>query len=138
MGKNEKQKFSRLQETRLHGTVTFPCTMYIADADREPEGTPFEVKLHWHENIELLHFEKGKYRVGINMDRYVVEQEAFSFVNAGKLHTIDCGVGYKEQAVLFDPMILSGVGVNAASKELIDPLVQGRLRQQRSMRISAL
>ena len=128
MGKNAEQKFPRLQETRLHGTVTFPCTMYIADADSEPEGTPFEVKLHWHENIELLHFEKGKYRVGINMDRYVVEQEAFSFVNAGKLHTIDCGVGYQEQAVLFDPMILSGVGVDAASKELIDPLVQGRLR----------
>ena len=44
------------------------------------------------------------------------------------MHTIDCGVGYQEQAVLFDPMILSGVGVDAASKELIDPLVQGHLR----------
>ena len=88
MERNAEKKFPRLQETRLHGTVTFPCTMYIADADSEPEGTSFGVKLHWHDYIELLHFEKGKYRVGINMDRYVVDQEAFSFINAGKLHTI--------------------------------------------------
>lgn len=128
MEKKENQRLTRLQETRQQGTLTFPCTMYFADAWEEAEHTKFEVKLHWHDAIELLHFEQGVYQVGVNMERCEIREETFGFIDSGQLHRIGCDQDYREQAVLFDPSILSSANVDAASKELVDPLIHGNLR----------
>ena len=55
-----------LQETRRQGTLTFPCTMYVADAARQELKRSFYTKPHWHDAFELLHFEEGIFRLTVN------------------------------------------------------------------------
>ena len=119
---SEKNHPASLQETRTQGTVTFPCTFYTADASLEEEGTPFRTKVHWHDAVEILHFIRGNFQVRIDMDRIDIRDEAFCFVESGKLHSISSDQGYLEEALLFSPSILESPGVDAAEKELVDPL----------------
>ena len=126
------------EETRRQGTVTFPCTMYIADCseivmDDKTEGhldgmgRGFYIKPHWHDAFEILHFEKGCFEGSINMERFHADEEAFGFVGAGMIHTAQCPEGYLEQAVLFEPEILSFTLQDAASRELLDPFIQRKM-----------
>ncbi len=136
---NKAYPAGRLQETRRQGTFGFPCTMYFADAaqnlpeEENRQNTPplydlsFEVKPHWHEAIEIIHIEKGTFQVNINMEQFTVEKEAFVFVESGMIHSMFCEKDYLEQALLLEPSILAGNGTDTAVKEIIDPLVQGRL-----------
>ena len=120
-----------LQETRRQGTLQFPCTMYFAyDAPDDPDlpddrgRLPFEVKPHWHDALEILHLERGIFRVGVNMERYVIEDEAFLFVERGTIHTIWSEKDYTEQAILFESALLDGE--DAATREIVQPLMQGK------------
>ena len=118
---------SPYKENRRQGPLSFPCTMYTSDSREYPEGTPFYVKPHWHDAFEILHFERGDYTVSINMERFKVSGEAFGLVRAGMIHTVECREGYLEQAVLFEPEILSFSASDAAGRELLDPFVRREL-----------
>ena len=119
------------EETRQQGTLTFPCTMYRADfrsaVTADGADGRFYVKPHWHDSFEILHFEKGSYEVGINMEHFRVEEEAFGFVGPGMIHTAQCSEGYLEQAVLFEPEILLFASRDAGSRELLDPFISGQV-----------
>lgn len=117
------------QETRLQGTLQFPCTMYFAE-DVQDAG-PFEVKPHWHNAIEILHLERGTFQAGINTEQYTITEETFFFVESGMLHTLISEKDYKEQAILFDPA-LPGAD-DAAAREIVEPLMQGRMHFPRKL-----
>ena len=118
---------SSLKETRTQGTVTFPCTVYRADASASEIPRPFITKVHWHDAVEILHFIHGHFRVRVGMEEYDICQEAFCFVGSGKLHAIYSADGYLEEALLFSPYILESPGVDSAERDLIDPLRSGQL-----------
>lgn len=113
-----------LQEIRPQGSYTFPCSMYFADSDNISPGKPFMTKLHWHDAVELLHFEKGTFQVFNDMEHFTVCEEAYGFIESSRLHSIRCEDNYIEQAFLFEPSLLSFSSADAASQDVIEPLIQ--------------
>ena len=72
---------SELKERKDHGTAVFPCGLYEIFDDVPWDG----VKHHWHDEIEILYFMKGSFKVTINMEAFSVDQECFFFVNPGEI-----------------------------------------------------
>ena len=120
-------KPSHLQEKRKQGTNSFPCTMYKADWYHYPEPQYFEVKPHWHDAFEIIHFGKGTFQVSVNLQQFEVKEETFFFLEGGEIHSILSHNCYEEQAILFERSILSMTGLGTAQKDLLDPLTSGQL-----------
>ena len=76
---------SKLKEQKDHGTSVFPCGLYEVFDDAPWDG----VKHHWHDEIEILYFMKGSFKVTINMESFSIDQECFFFVNPGEIHSVE-------------------------------------------------
>ena len=124
---SEKPRNERLKENRKHGIPGFPCSMYVADYRLDGSTPDFHCRPHWQNEIEILHFEEGEYQYAVNMDSGYTTEECFIFVNSGELHSLDTGEGYVEQALLFQPTLLSSGGMDAAEEAVIGPLMRGEL-----------
>ena len=122
-----KKKISSLEESRIQGTISFPCTMYQAVSSLPGSDPFFYVKPHWHSAFELLHFEEGNFDLHVNTDTWHFAEEVFCFVESEKLHSIRSDCPYIEQALVFDPGILSSSSMDEATKNLIDPLIRRQL-----------
>ena len=119
-----KTSDAALKEACRHGAPDFPCAFYSADWHLYPAGEPFVVKHHWHEEIEIVHFEKGNYKAEINMSTHAGEQEAFQFVSSEQLHSLKITGNYLEQAFVFSPSVINFDSPEDASQtELIRPLM---------------
>ena len=118
---------THLQETRLQGTLTFPCTMYFASA-KETDAPPFDLQPHWHDAVEILHLIGGTYSCGFNTHNIRLEREAFCFVEKGTLHSMQGLAPYEEEAVVFDPALLLGTDMAESTVQLLSPLRAGTLR----------
>lgn len=111
-----------LLEQRRHGEASFPCGFYRADW--RTQSTPFWVKHHWHEELEIIHFAQGQFQVEVNMERFEVAGEGFCFLNSGDLHSIRCPARYVEQAVVFSPKLLCFSCGDEAQRQIIQPLLR--------------
>lgn len=116
---------SLLKEIRTHGTSSFPCAIYRTHF----EGKGRLVKHHWHEEVEILYFSGGKFRLEINMESFLVESECLYFINPGELHSImtETAESHWEDAVVFSPSMLSFDSCDEAQIHLIKPIQKGRL-----------
>ena len=63
-----------LKEDRAHGSHSFRCGFYTTN----PKSECFHVPLHWHEEIELVHFISGHFSLEINMEKYDIDSERVS------------------------------------------------------------
>lgn len=120
------QQLSTLKEIRPHGTKTFPCAIYQTRS--LGEGVLF--KHHWHDEIEILYFSGGEFRLEINMEPFYIRSECLYFINPGELHSIitETSGSLGEDAVVFSPGILSFDSYDAAQMELLSPLQNGKIR----------
>lgn len=114
-----------LKEICLHGTKSFPCAIY----QTRSLGKGTLVKHHWHDEIEILYFFGGDFRLEINMEQFFVHSEALFFINPGELHSIftESYGNPGEYAIVFSPGILSFDSCDAAQTELIQPIQAGKL-----------
>ena len=68
------------------------------------DNAPWEgVKHHWHDEIEILYFMKGNFKVKINIESFPVEEECFFFVNPGEIHSVDCSALPQSLPLFFIP-----------------------------------
>ncbi len=88
-----------LKEIRLHGTKSFPCAIYRTHSIKKGVF----VKHHWHDEIEILYFSGGEFRLEVNMESLPIQSECFYFINPGELHSIitETSESYWEDAVVF-------------------------------------
>ncbi len=114
-----------LKEVCIHGTKSFPCAIYRTHA----AGKGVFVKHHWHDEIEILYFSGGAFRLEINMESFMVQSECFYFVNPGELHSISAETAerYWEDAVVFSPSILGLDSSDEVQLRLIKPIQNGKL-----------
>lgn len=114
-----------LKEVCIHGTKSFPCAIYRTHA----AGKGVFVKHHWHDEIEILYFSGGAFRLEINMESFMVQSECFYFVNPGELHSISAETAerYWEDAVVFSPNILGLDSSDEVQLRLIKPIQNGKL-----------
>ena len=118
---------SKLKEQKDHGTSVFPCGLYEVFDNAPWEG----VKHHWHDEIEILYFMKGNFKVKINMESFPVEEECFFFVNPGEIHSVDCSGPATESVIVFHPCILNFEHYDLAQTQLIQPLTKGEIQLPR-------
>lgn len=112
-----------LKEERAYDSHTFQCGCYIAD----PDADSFSVPPHWHEELEIIHFQRGHFILEVNMERYQIDSECLFFINSGELHRIICNEPCLESAVIFSPYLLCFISNDAAQSRLIQPLANGGL-----------
>ena len=118
---------SKLKEQKDHGTSVFPCGLYEVFDNAPWEG----VKHHWHDEIEILYFMKGNFKVKINMESFPVDEECFFVVNPGEIHSVDCSGPATESAIVFHPCILNFEHYDLAQTQLIQPLTKGEIQLPR-------
>lgn len=113
------------KEIRTHGTQFFPCAVYRTHS----VGKGTLVKHHWHDEVEILYFSNGEFRLEINMESFPVCSECFYFINPGELHGIitETAENHWEDAVVFSPGILSFDSPDEAQIHLIKPIQNGKL-----------
>lgn len=114
-----------LKEISLHGTKSFPCAIYHTYST----GKGTLVKHHWHDEVEILYFSDGEFRLEINMEQFFVHSEALYFINPGELHSIytEKSSGSGEDAIVFSLDTLSFDSYDAAQMQLIQPIQNGKM-----------
>lgn len=119
------QQPSILKEIRTHGTDSFPCAIYRTYST----GKGTLVKHHWHDEVEILYFSTGEFRLEINMESFPVRSECFYFINPGELHSIitETSDRHWEDAIVFSPGLLCFDACDEAQIRLIKPIRNGRL-----------
>ncbi|WP_195988081.1 helix-turn-helix domain-containing protein [Clostridium sp. D53t1_180928_C8] len=112
----------KLKEDINHGTVRFPLACY----KWKRNGT-FLVNFHWHDEMELVYFKKGKFTVHINMMKYEIEAPAFMFITSGDTHYIIGEEVCEESALVFDLKMLSFEYFDGIQYEIIRPLIEQKI-----------
>lgn len=114
-----------LKEPRRHGTKSFPFAAYKTCFFSK--GTM--VKHHWHEEIEIIYFFEGDFRLEINMESFFIRSECIYFINPGELHSIviEKNKSSEEEAIVFSPAILSFDCYDAVQVQLIQPIQNGKM-----------
>lgn len=110
------------KETRRHGTQDFPCAFYQIDNTYLPPSVTFQVKHHWHEELEIVHFKKGIFQFECNMQKYEIEKEAICFIGSGDLHFIASQGNFEEEALVFSPAMLSFSDGDPIQQQILSPL----------------
>lgn len=116
-----------LKEVREHGTANFPCAFYIWEKNKKG----MHAKHHWHNQLELIYFQKGEFKVEINMDKYIIDEECFCFINSEELHSIKSDYPCRESAMVFDLKMLSFDMFDSVQSQLIHPLLTGQIKMPR-------
>ncbi len=120
--KYKKSYSSGHEETRQQGYMSFPCSAY-AIRYQEDEPQVFFAKPHWHDAVEIIHFEKGIFQLTVNMETFTITEDTYAIVESGMLHAILSERDYAESAIVFAPSILSARSIDAAENTLIGPLM---------------
>lgn len=94
------------------------------------------MKHHWHDEIEMLHFKNGNFHMEINMESYEIREECFFFINPGELHYIVSKEPCEEDAVVFNPSVLSFDSYDTMQNQVIQPLINGNLWLPRCIELS--
>lgn len=118
-----------LREDRAHGSVSFRCGCYQAD----PAADVFFVTAHWHDELEMIYFEKGGFTLEINLEQFRIESECLFFIRSGELHRITSDGPCIESAVVFSPYLLDFIANDDAQEQLILPLIHNTLLLPRSL-----
>ncbi len=111
-----------LKEEVSHGNPTFPLASYRWEGD-----STYNVKLHWHQETELIYFEEGEFQVRVNMKEYNIVAPAYLFVSSGDIHSINLTKGQKESALVFDMKMLSFEQYDGIQYKIIRPLLDGKI-----------
>ncbi|MGN0993683.1 MAG: AraC family transcriptional regulator [Butyricicoccus sp.] len=117
------QPNQNLKENVMHGTPALRCAFYHSVVD----GVSTFVPHHWHDELELIYFRGGRFRLEVGMQAVPIDGETLVFLNAGELHSIASQGFGVEDALVFDPMMLSFDAMDAAQTGLLQPLAGGRL-----------
>lgn len=112
-----------LNENIKHGTSVFPFAAYIW----EPQNFPSRVTLHWHKEVELVRFSKGKFKISVDMHDLVVENDAFLLLPGNIMHTFDLPSHCEESAIVFDPKMLVMSHYDEVQSELFDALLSSNI-----------
>lgn len=77
--------YSELNEKKVHGTFDFP--MEYSRLDRSHRA--YVMKLHWHDEMELVRVEQGCFHLHLNNRSYDLHAGDIAFINPGVLHRGD-------------------------------------------------
>lgn len=122
----DRKQYNIYHENKNHTPSDFPYNTYVCSIPMDFQS----VKLHWHDEIELIVIKKGEGIVSVDLTPYCVKSGDIVFIFSGQLHSIE----QKEDAVmeyeniLFKPALLKSSGHDYCNDNFIQPLFTGKLR----------
>lgn len=114
----------QLKEDRTHGSREYPYDQYYM----RNIGHPFQIPVHWHEEIEIIYIEEGSLQVKIGDKEYAGRAGDVFFVNTRELHwmgTEDVNVRY--YTILFPLTFISFQTIDDLESVLLAPIRNGQI-----------
>jgi mannose-6-phosphate isomerase-like protein (cupin superfamily) len=95
-------------ENKSHTSPEFPYNTYLCSI---PLDFP-SVKIHWHEEAEIIVIKKGEGIVSVDLTEYHVQTGDIIFVMSGQLHSISQFQNntMEYENIIFKPNLLKAVG----------------------------
>lgn len=111
-------------ETKQHGQIAFPYTVYKGDIPRYIHSFP----LHWHNEMELIFVESGQGIVTVQSTHFNVTRGDIVIVPMQTVHAIERKDNYtmKYYNVLFSLSILDGAD-DICRKKYFEPLYRNEI-----------
>lgn len=121
----DKKEYRGYRENKKHTPDDFPYNTYLCTIPLDFG----EVKLHWHEEAELIIVKKGEGKVSVDLTEYTVGAGDIVFVPSGKLHSIGQSEGktMEYENIIFKPSLLRSEGEELCQKRFIDPIFRGEI-----------
>lgn len=87
-----------------------------------------QVRLHWHDQIELLFFEEGQAMVRCGNRYFKTKKDDLIVVNSNELHQIRClSESTRYSCFIFDAALLQSRHADACEADYISPIFQNRI-----------
>lgn len=122
----DNEKYENLHETKEHTPAGFPYNTYLCSIPKDFGS----VKLHWHNEIEVIVIKKGCGIVSVDLVRYDVKAGDTVFVFSGQLHSIeqkdDFSMEYEN--IIFKADLLKSSGTDIYSDNFLRPFLDGEIK----------
>lgn len=83
---------------------------------------------HWHEEMELLYFTKGRAQIRCNNQEYTVEPGDLIVVNCNELHSgINLTADVSYYCIILHPDILHSRGIDLCDSKFINPILENSI-----------
>lgn len=112
-----------LIENVKHGNSIFPFACYVW----VPQNYSYRVALHWHPEVELVRFNRGLFKISIDMQDTIIEDNAFMLLPGNIMHTFTMPPNCEESALVFDPHMLFLQNYDEVQSEILEALVSGNM-----------
>lgn len=122
----DKRQYEIYHENKKHTPEDFPYNIYVCSI---PLDFP-SVKIHWHDEVELIVIKKGEGLVCVDLVPFEVQAGDMVFVSSGQLHSIEQkdGAVMEYENILFKPSLLKASGQDYCSDRFIRPLFSGKIK----------
>ena len=108
-------------EVKSHTSPEFPYNTYLCSIPLDFNA----VKLHWHEEAEIIVIKKGEGIVSVDLTEYHVQTGDIIFVMSGQLHSISqfkhSSMEYEN--IFFKPRLLKSSGNDLCWEQFLSPLL---------------
>lgn len=116
---------SAIHETKVHGTLSFPFTVYGGMMPQMMTGFP----LHWHDELELIYLHEGSVSVSIQNTDYILRPGEMAIIQPQLIHSLkqngnDPAIYFN---VLFRLSLLENSGSDICYDKYIEPVLSRRL-----------
>lgn len=113
-----------LKEQLQHGTSIFPLASYRW----QKEHLDNRVALHWHPEVELVHFIEGRFTYALNAGQpLVVEAPAILIVPGNTLHTLYLPKLCSLESIVFDLTMLSLEHYDELESDIFEAFLSGNM-----------
>ena len=116
-------EYTELHETKIHGSIAFPYSVYRG---RIPEWI-HSFPLHWHEGFELIYCEGGSIQATLWGQAYTLRAGDLLVVLPHAVHSIEqAGPAEGEYYnIIFHPSLFRGAGEDPCYDKYVLPFVNG-------------
>ena len=113
-----------LKENKPHGTKDDPFSMYHIWNN----GRPFQIPVHWHDELEIIYVKSGLLTVSISGESYTGKSGEAFVVSPGSLHFMGTQNGNVEYFTFLFPLkYISFRTDDTLDDKLLEPLSSGHL-----------
>ena len=116
-------------ETKIHGSISFPYTLYGVRIPEAFESFP----LHWHDEMEIIYVISGSVVVSVQGDEYVLSDGELVCIQPQLIHSIRQNADEKASYIniLFRLSMLENSGADLCTEKFLDPVQTRSLMLQR-------
>ncbi|MDE6846149.1 MAG: AraC family transcriptional regulator [Lachnospiraceae bacterium] len=115
--------YTPLHETKIHGIITFPYSVYRGNI---PEWIP-SFPLHWHDDFELIYCTAGQIQVTLWGQAYTLCAKDLIVILPHAVHSIEQGSpeGGEYFNIMFNPSLFKGAEEDLCYDKYVLPILNG-------------